>query len=323
MGGLNNGGKGYYALDVTDPLAPKGLWEFKWSSAVCSWSAGTTPIGAAVGNTSDCHLGQTFGRPLITKLADGTWVVMVTSGYNNVNAPVQPGDGRRLPLRAQRLHRRRSSTRSPTSAGDPTTPSGLAQINNFVDNAEVNNMTLRVYGTDVLGNIWRFDVNDNTHPGDGKRRCSARRRTAAGRRSRSRSGRSSAQADGKPMVFVGTGRLLGASDVGDLQTQSIYGIVDPLTGTPAFPNLRTRARAAHPYAGRQRSRHLPGPSPAPARPRSAPRPTAGCVDLPDAGERVNVEMKLRSGTLIVGSNVPQISACVERRLQLAELLQLP
>ena len=29
VGGLNDGGKGYYALDVTDPLAPKALWEFK------------------------------------------------------------------------------------------------------------------------------------------------------------------------------------------------------------------------------------------------------------------------------------------------------
>ena len=39
-------------------------------------------------------------------------------------------------------------------------------------------------------------------------------------------------------------------------------------------------------------------------------PDGWVVNLPDGGERVNVEMKLRSGTLIVGSNVPQISACV-------------
>ena len=45
VAGLNNGGKGYYALDVTDPLAPKGLWEFKWSSARLLLAAGDTPIG--------------------------------------------------------------------------------------------------------------------------------------------------------------------------------------------------------------------------------------------------------------------------------------
>jgi Tfp pilus tip-associated adhesin PilY1 len=28
VAGLNSGGRGYYALDVTNPLAPKALWEF-------------------------------------------------------------------------------------------------------------------------------------------------------------------------------------------------------------------------------------------------------------------------------------------------------
>ena len=28
VGGLGKGGRGYYALDITDPAAPKALWEF-------------------------------------------------------------------------------------------------------------------------------------------------------------------------------------------------------------------------------------------------------------------------------------------------------
>ncbi len=32
------------------------------------------------------------------------------------------------------------------------------------------------------------------------------------------------------MLFVGTGALLGATDVSDVQTQTIYGIVDPVVG---------------------------------------------------------------------------------------------
>ena len=27
-GGLGAGGRGYYALDITDPMSPKALWEF-------------------------------------------------------------------------------------------------------------------------------------------------------------------------------------------------------------------------------------------------------------------------------------------------------
>ena len=62
----------------------------------------------------------------------------------------------------------RSSRRSrPASAtGDAAgTPSGLAQINNYVNNmADIDNTSQRVYGADILGNIWRFDVNDIIAP---------------------------------------------------------------------------------------------------------------------------------------------------------------
>ena len=86
VGGLNAGGKGYYALDVTVPgTAPTAaLWEFKQDSLVCD---------GAAGNKSDCHLGYTFGKPVITKLMVGTWVVMFTSGYNNLNAVANDGVG--------------------------------------------------------------------------------------------------------------------------------------------------------------------------------------------------------------------------------------
>src|ERR1019366_1705007 len=151
VGGLNDGGRSYYALDVTDPATPKGMWEFNWSSTVCP------------ANPADCHVGLSFGHPLITKLNNGTWVVMVTSGYNNVNTTAQAGDGGGYlyvlnALSGQIIYK------IPTNVGDATTPSGLAQINNFVDKAAINNLTVRVYGTDLLGNIWRFDVNDNTPP---------------------------------------------------------------------------------------------------------------------------------------------------------------
>ena len=60
VAGLNKGGCGYYALDVTNPTSPQGLWEF------------TNP-----------NLGYSFGNPIITKNKNGRWVVIVSSGYNN------------------------------------------------------------------------------------------------------------------------------------------------------------------------------------------------------------------------------------------------
>jgi type IV pilus assembly protein PilY1 len=310
VAGLNAGGKGYYALDVTDPDNPKGLWEFKSNPAVCP----ATP-DLAVGNSADCHLGYTFGKPLVTKIKDGTangkWVVMVTSGYNNVNAPSTTGDGQGYlyvldAISGQILYK------ISTAAGDAATPSGLAQINNFVDKAEIDNLTVRVYGTDVLGNIWRFDVNDTLSPAGREAALVGTAKDAGGTPQPITTRPEVSEIGGKPMIFVATGRLLGATDLEALasaQTQSIYGIIDPLIGTAtAFTNLRS---SLAPLALTQL-----GSGPGAYRTVACTGTTAQCsstdgwfVNLPDTGERVNVEMKLRSGTLIVGSNVPQISAC--------------
>ena len=82
MGGLNHGGRGYYALDITDPTTPTLLWEF------------TTTAGN--GSTKDDDLGYSYGNPVITAKADGTWVVLVTSGYDNGNTSKLRAVGRGL-----------------------------------------------------------------------------------------------------------------------------------------------------------------------------------------------------------------------------------
>ena len=299
VGGLNAGGKSYYALDVTNPAAPRGLWEFKWSNTCYDG----TPATAG----SDCHLGFSFGRPVITKLSSGQWVVMFTSGYNNISSPAAAGDGVGYlyvlnAATGQIIHK------LSTGVGNSTTPSGLGQINNFVGNTLVNNTTVRVYGGDMLGNVWRFDVNDNLAPA-GREASRVGTTTDAGGTPQPITVRPElAEVNGKPMVFVSTGRLLGASDVSDLQVQSIYGIIDPLAGNPAYTNLRA---ALKPLAMTQ-----VGAGPSAYRTVACTGTTAQCgttngwvVNLPDSGERVNINMELVLGTLIVGSNVPQSTAC--------------
>ena len=59
----------------------------------------------------------------------------------------------------------------PTGVGSPGTagasytdadPSGLARINNWVDNSLTDNTSLAVYGGDMKGNLWRFDLDPSS-----------------------------------------------------------------------------------------------------------------------------------------------------------------
>ena len=195
-----------------------------------------------------------------------------------------------------------------TGVGNATTPSGLGQINNFVDNTVVNNTTLRVYGGDLLGNVWRFDVNNNLAPAGLEASLIGTAKDPGGVPEPISVRPELAEVQGKPMVFVSTGRLLGASDVADHQVQSIYGIIDPMTGNPGYANLRGSLR---PLALTQVGSGATG-----YRTVGCTGTTAQCgttngwvVNLPVAGERVNINMELVLGTLIVGSNVPQSTAC--------------
>jgi type IV pilus assembly protein PilY1 len=84
-GGLRQGGRAYYAIDVTDPSAagyPQYLWEFPKE-------------GAAAATTS--YMGETWGLPIVTKVkvvisgvAYERWVAIVTGGYDKTGDPNDP-----------------------------------------------------------------------------------------------------------------------------------------------------------------------------------------------------------------------------------------
>jgi type IV pilus assembly protein PilY1 len=139
VGGLGKGGNSYYALDITDPFtvtdeataASKVMWEW-----------------------SDADIKYTYGRPVIVKVREsgfptGRWVVIVTASYNNVS-----GRGKVFFLDAKTGVLLSTIT---TTAGTAGNPSGLAQTHAFVKN-ESNQVAEQIYGGDLLGNFWRIDV---------------------------------------------------------------------------------------------------------------------------------------------------------------------
>jgi type IV pilus assembly protein PilY1 len=297
VSGLNSGGRGYYALDVTDPATPIALWEFNVrSTASC-------PHAVVLGvDKDDCDLGFTYGNPVITKLSDGTWVVVVSSGYNNVT----PGDGKGYlyvlnPVTGVILKKiRAENTAQGISPGDTSTPAGIARINNWVNDTTVDNTTLRVYGGDLRGNVWRFNLDDGTayviaqlkDPSNVAQPVTTKPELG--------------EVKGKAMIYIPTGEYLGTTDLPSTQVQTIYGIKDDTNGTAPSSPIDARGTSVKPQT-------LTGDPVRTVTSNPVDVTVAGVngwrVDLPVSGERVNIDPKLQLGTLIVGSNVPRATAC--------------
>jgi type IV pilus assembly protein PilY1 len=107
--------------------------------------------------------------------------------------------------------------------------------------------------------------------------------------------------DGRPVVFVGTGRMLGATDMGDSSPQSFFAIQDDLAATtsPLHPSLRSNL-VLQPVMSDGTARVAP-----PSAPTVDWALKAGwVVDLPDSGERNNTDPLLVAGTVVFKTNVP-------------------
>ncbi len=298
VGGLGKGGRGYYALDVTNPVASseadaasKVLWEFPNAS---------TPSSIAT------NIGYSYGRPILTKTKGAGWVILVASGYNNDSSTTGgDGQGHLFVLNAKTGALIRDIA---TGAGSPTAPSGLSKIGAFAANASVNNTTDFVYGGDLLGNVWRFnltdtnpllwgvtklatlvDKNGNPQPVTSEPQMSEITKGGTSRR----------------FVYVGTGQYLGDSDIGTTQTQTMYGLIDNMSSSPLISPLRTSLvkQTLSTVSGTKR------------------QVTTSTIDYTTqrgwyldltltAGERINTDSQLASGALLFTTNIPSADLCV-------------
>jgi type IV pilus assembly protein PilY1 len=151
MFGLRRGGDHYYALDITERLSPKFLWE----------------IGPASHGFGE--LAQTWSTPQIGKIQLGSvekWVAFFGGGYdtNQDKLPVSAKD-----TRGRGVYVVDISTGaliwSYSYANDPAMeyciPSDVARVD-----TDGNGKIDRLYVGDVGGRIWRFDIGDLNKDGN-------------------------------------------------------------------------------------------------------------------------------------------------------------
>lgn len=246
VGGLNAGGQGVYALDVTDPIggftASNVLWEFT--------------------DLDDADIGYTFSRPIIRKLNNGKWAAIFGNGYNNTAADGAasttgraalfilyldgPGAGNRWTLGTNYF---KIVLPSPTEGSTPVLPqspaNGLSAVSSL--DTDLNGTVDYIYTGDRYGNLWKIDLtnSDPTHWAsafnDGATPVSKplplfTAKDASGSTQQITTGIAIAPAGtGRPgyMVIFGTGSWVDTADpVGPYQTNALYGIWDtPLVDT--------------------------------------------------------------------------------------------
>lgn len=320
VGGLGLGGQGYYALDITDPstfseanASNLVLWEFT--------------------DADDPDLGNSFGKPSIVRLNDGSWAAVFGNGFNSTegndghvsasgNAVVFIVD-----IRTGNVIKKLDTGKG--KANDPTgnsRPNGIVGIRPVDLNGDF--ITDRLYAGDLFGNMWVWDLSSTNNTqwkpayGPGTPLF-----TAVNANGDAQPITTAPQVDLHPlgmgvMVYFGTGKYYGTGDLVDTSTQSFYGIWDSIN----------KINNINPKIGAQRNDLLKQEiitvnltqfagydarivSDYPIRwddytsPTNSDEVLGWYMDLPESGERVHQPPIIRNGHVIYVTVTPSDDPC--------------
>ena len=270
VGSMGAGGRGYYALDVTDPASPKLLWTFSADD--------------------NANVGYTFGTPVIVKVG-GTWAAVLTSGYNNVpesgGSAFGTADGKGYVF-VRKLADGSSLKTIATGAGSSGNPSGLATANVHVkSNADYTAQA--GYGGDLTGAMYRFDLSAGT----------VSTLISVGSKQPITSAPEIATIADKPVVYFGTGRYLGKSDMVTTDTQAIYAVKDDVNsdGSRHTALLSELVKQTLSTGGVITATSVDWGT-----------KYGWYVELPNGGERVNIHPQLQLGVVLFLTTVPPTTA---------------
>jgi type IV pilus assembly protein PilY1 len=155
VGGLRGGGKGLFALDVTDP---EKFSESATSSATVASALDT--VMWEFTSADDVDLGEIVSSPAVAMMNNGKWAVIFGNGYESINGKaalyilfVEEGLDGTWTVNDDYV----KIDTGVGSVGDKNGLSGVA-----VADINGDKVADRIYAGDVKGNMWAFDVTDTT-----------------------------------------------------------------------------------------------------------------------------------------------------------------
>ncbi len=145
VGTLRYGGRGVYALDVTDPTAPTFLWEHNYTQSGFQ------------------HLGYTYAYPNVARISynGGTWAVLLSSGYFPLpnQTPPDPvsndASANRTSLFVMNVQTGALISEIQTTATAPVSYALSTAAAYDLNSDEVDDIAV---AGDLAGNLWRFDL---------------------------------------------------------------------------------------------------------------------------------------------------------------------
>ncbi len=266
-GGLGAGGKGLFALDITNPNL----------SSETSYS-GTDKKVLWEKHGTDNDLGHIYGQSTIALLPNGKWYVINGNGYGSTNGDamlylVEVGTGIRT-----------------TIATTGSLDNGLSSPT-LID-TDYDSVADTAYAGDLYGNLWKFDLSDFTTSG-----------TLLFNAGTSKPITVQPEVAQHPnqgyMVYFGTGSALSETDRLNTDQQSIYAIWDEgALVSESCINLVCQMFSADTTSGTSTVTTLTNNQP------NWTTHKGWKVDLPHSGERLLGHPQLRDGRLQFVTHIP-------------------
>jgi type IV pilus assembly protein PilY1 len=286
VSGLGGGGRGLFALDVTDPAT------FGESNV-----AADRTVRWEFTALDDNDLGYTYAQPSIVKLNNGKPGVVVGNGYNNT------GSGRAM-LFIINAETGALIRKIDTGEGSPGDPNGLSTP--AVIDQDGDGVYDYAYAGDLKGNMWKFDLSDSS---DGSWDVAygdpfyEAKSSAGVAQPITTTPIVSRHPNGGMMVMFGTGRYLQAADVGNTASQTMYGIRDNGDEVDDRADLQQQTVVDVETVSGVTYREVSKNSV------DWGDDEGWYIDLPEAGERIIVDSIIRRGRLVVPTMTPNSDPC--------------